>query len=171
MKETTFAGAIEDALSYAMERDKNILILGEDVHMLRLNLFARFGQDRVLSTPISESAFLGAAVTAAMGGLKPVVEIMLVDFMGVCIDGILNHASKVETFSGGNWQVPLVVRAACGDNRVGPNLLDVIGQYFRLRIGQGHDDRLIRHALDHILVQHTGGRQAQENIGAIDNVA
>jgi pyruvate/2-oxoglutarate/acetoin dehydrogenase E1 component len=114
MKEMSFADAIEDALGHAMGKDKNIVIFGEDVHMLRVNLFARFGKDRVRSTPISESAFLGAAVTAAMAGLKPVVEIMLVDFMGVCMDSILNHASKVEAFSGGKWQVPLVVRASCG---------------------------------------------------------
>lgn len=114
MRDMSFADAIEDALADAMGRDKNILILGEDVHMLRVNLFARFGKERVRSTPISESAFLGAAVTAAMAGLKPVVEIMLVDFIGVCMDGLLNNASKVDTFSGGKWQAPLVVRASCG---------------------------------------------------------
>lgn len=114
MREMSFADAIEDALGQSMGKDKNIVIFGEDVHLLRVNLFARFGKDRVRSTPISESAFLGAAVTAAMAGLRPVVEIMLVDFIGVCMDGILNHASKVEAFSGGKWQVPLVVRASCG---------------------------------------------------------
>lgn len=114
MKAMTFAGAIEAALAQAMAEDERIIILGEDVQMIRVNLFARFGKDRVLATPISESAFLGAAVTAAMGGLRPVVEIMLVDFIGVAMDALLNHAAKVEAFSGGKWKVPLVVRTACG---------------------------------------------------------
>ena len=102
------------ALGQAMAENENIIILGEDVQMLRVNLFSRFGKDRVRNTPISESAFVGAAVTAAMAGLKPVVEVMLVDFIGVAMDAILNHAAKVNSFSGGKWQVPLVVRSACG---------------------------------------------------------
>ncbi|MBN2412403.1 pyruvate dehydrogenase [candidate division KSB1 bacterium] len=114
MKSKTFAQAIDMALAQAMADDPNIIILGEDVQMLRVNLFSRFGRDRVRNTPISESAFVGAAVTAAMAGLKPVVEVMLVDFIGVAMDAILNHAAKVNSFSGGKWQVPLVIRAACG---------------------------------------------------------
>jgi len=114
MKNMGFAEAIDDALAQAMTEDENIIIIGEDVHTLRLKLRVRFGMDRVLATPISESAFLGAAVTAAMSGLKPVVEIMLVDFIGTAMDALLNHAAKVEFFSGGKWNVPLVIRAACG---------------------------------------------------------
>lgn len=114
MRTMTFAEAIEDALATAMAEDKRIIILGEDVQMIRVNLFSRFGKERVLAAPISESAFVGAAVTAAMGGLRPVVEVMLVDFIGVAMDALLNHAAKVEAFSGGKWNVPLVVRAACG---------------------------------------------------------
>jgi pyruvate dehydrogenase E1 component beta subunit len=109
-----FAEAIEDALAQVMADDPRIVILGEDVHALRLNLFVRFGEQRVRSTPISESAFLGAAVTAAMAGLRPVAEIMLVDFIGVAMDALLNQAAKIEAFSGGKWRVPLVMRAACG---------------------------------------------------------
>ncbi len=109
-----FAEAIEDALAYMMAKDERIIILGEDVQMIRLNLFARFGKDRVLAAPISESAFVGAAVSAAMAGLRPVVEVMLVDFIGVAMDALLNHAAKIEVFSGGKWNVPMVVRAACG---------------------------------------------------------
>ncbi len=114
MKTMSFAEAIEEALAQAMANDNRIIILGEDVQMIRVNLFARFGKERVHATPISEGAFVGAAVTAAMGGLRPVVEIMLVDFIGVAMDALLNHAAKIETFSGGKWKVPLVVRAACG---------------------------------------------------------
>jgi pyruvate/2-oxoglutarate/acetoin dehydrogenase E1 component len=114
MRTMSFADAIESALAQGMASDPSIVVLGEDVHTLRRNLLLRFGPQRVRSTPISEAAFLGAAVSAAMAGLRPVVEIMLVDFIGVAVDALLNHAAKVESFSGGRWQVPLVVRAACG---------------------------------------------------------
>jgi pyruvate dehydrogenase E1 component beta subunit len=114
MRTLSFADAIEDALAQAMASDSRIIIFGEDVHTLRLNLYARFGKERVCTTPISESAFVGAAVTSAMAGLRPVVEVMLIDFIGVAMDPLLNHAAKTETFSGGKWKVPLVVRASCG---------------------------------------------------------
>lgn len=110
----SFAQSIESAMAQAMADDERIIIMGEDVQMIRVNLFSRFGKERVLNTPISESAFLGAAVSAAMSGLKPVAEIMLVDFIGVAMDAILNHAAKVKKFSGGDWSVPLVIRTACG---------------------------------------------------------
>jgi len=86
----SFADAIEDALTRAMAADDRIVIFGEDVQSLRMNLFVRFGEKRVRPTPISESAFLGAATGAAMAGLRPVVEIMLVDFLGVAVDALLN---------------------------------------------------------------------------------
>jgi pyruvate/2-oxoglutarate/acetoin dehydrogenase E1 component len=114
MKKMQFGDAIDDALAQEMARDPRIIFLGEDVRLIHNGLFLRFGAERVRDTPISENAFLGAAVTAAMGGLHPVVEIMLVDFIGVAADALLNHASKLETFSGGKWQAPLVVRCACG---------------------------------------------------------
>jgi len=114
MRTLSFADAIEDAIAHAMSNNPDVIILGEDVRMLRMNLFTRFGENRVINTPISESAFLGAGVTAAMAGLRPIVEIMLIDFIGVAIDGLLNHAAKTAFFSGGRWEVPLVVRASCG---------------------------------------------------------
>lgn len=114
MQNMTFADAIESALAVMMAEDNRIIIMGEDVQMIRVNLFTRFGKERVLSAPISESAFVGAAVTAAMAGMRPVVEVMLVDFIGVAMDALLNHAAKVEAFTDGKWKVPLVVRAACG---------------------------------------------------------
>lgn len=114
MRTMSFANAIESALAQAMAADSTIIVLGEDVHTLRRNLYIRFGSERVRSTPISESAFASAAVAAAMAGLRPVVEIMLVDFIGVAMDALLNHAAKIEAFSGGRWKVPLVVRTACG---------------------------------------------------------
>jgi pyruvate dehydrogenase E1 component beta subunit len=114
MPKMGFAQAIESAISKSMEEDENIIILGEDVHGLRPNLYARFGSKRIMPTPISESAFVGAAVTAAMAGLRPIVEIMIVDFIGVAMDAILNHAAKIHYFSGNKWKVPLVIRTACG---------------------------------------------------------
>lgn len=114
MRELSFAEAIEDALAQAMAADERVVIFGEDVPGLRMNLYARFGEQRARPTPISESAFLGAAVGAAMAGLRPVVEIMLIDFIAVAVDRLINDAAKLETFSGGRWQAPMVVRASCG---------------------------------------------------------
>ena len=114
MRTLSFANAIEEAIALAMSQDQKVIILGEDVRMLRVNLFSRFGELRVINTAISESAFLGAGVTAAMGGLRPIVEIMLIDFIGVAVDGLLNHAAKTAFFSGNSWKVPMVVRASCG---------------------------------------------------------
>ena len=114
MRTLSFAEAIEDAIAQAMSHDSSVIIMGEDVQLLRANLFSRFGKKRVINTPISESAFLGAGVTAAMAGLRPIVEIMLIDFIGVAMDALLNHAAKTQFFSGDDWKVPLVVRASCG---------------------------------------------------------
>ncbi|HEU4541979.1 MAG TPA: transketolase C-terminal domain-containing protein [Jiangellaceae bacterium] len=114
MPSMTFTAAIDAALGDAMGQDGRVVVLGEDVRMLRRDLFVRFGPDRVRDTPISEAALLGAGLGAAMAGLRPVVEITFVDFIGVAFDVLLNHVAKVTAFSGGRWQVPLVVRSACG---------------------------------------------------------
>ena len=114
MKTMSFIQAADDALAQAMADDPRIIVFGEDIPLLRRDLLVRFGPKRVLGTPISESAFLGAGVTAAMAGLRPVVEMYMVDFLGVCMDALLNHAAKVEAFSDGKWTAPLVVRAPCG---------------------------------------------------------
>jgi pyruvate dehydrogenase E1 component beta subunit len=114
MRNMSFSEAVEDALLQAMIEDPRIVYIGEDAHTYRTNLYVRFGEKRVRPAPISEAAFLGAAVTAAMSGLRPVVEFVLVDFVGVALDALLNHAAKVKDFSGGKWNVPLVVRAPCG---------------------------------------------------------
>jgi acetoin:2,6-dichlorophenolindophenol oxidoreductase subunit beta len=114
MRKMSFSEAIDDALGQAMAADPRIILFGEDVQGVHAGLFVRFGRERVRNTPISEAAFLGAAVTAAMAGLRPVAEIMLVDFIAVAADALLNHAAKVEAFSGGRWKVPLVVRTTCG---------------------------------------------------------
>lgn len=114
MARLEYGAAIDAAIARAMAGDDRIVVLGEDVHALRAPLFARFGPERVLAAPISEAAFMGAAVGAAMAGLRPVVELMLVDFLGSCLDSLLNQASKVAAFTAGEWTVPMVVRTTCG---------------------------------------------------------
>ncbi len=114
MTRLRFGEAIDQAVARAMAKDHRIIVFGEDVPMLRGPLAARFGASRVLAAPISESAFVGAAVGAAMAGLRPVVELMMVDFAGVCFDAFLNQMAKLRDFSGGTWTCPLVVRVACG---------------------------------------------------------
>jgi pyruvate dehydrogenase E1 component beta subunit len=81
MKKMYFTQAVDDALAQAMAEDKNIIVFGEDIPLLRRNLLVRFGPERVRGAPISESAFLGAGVAAAMAGLRPIVEIYMVDFL------------------------------------------------------------------------------------------
>ncbi len=114
MPRLAFGAAIDAAVAEAMAADPRVIVLGEDVPALRASLLARFGAARVLAAPISEAAILGAAVGAAMAGLRPVAELMLVDFLGSCLDALLNQAAKVEAFTAGDWKVPLTVRAACG---------------------------------------------------------
>ena len=114
MRTVTLGEATDLGLAAAMAEDDRVLTWGEDVRLLRRGLLTRFGPDRVLDTPISEAAFVHAGVGAAMAGLRPVVEVMLVDFLAVAWSALLNAATKVPTLSAGRWQVPLVVRAACG---------------------------------------------------------
>lgn len=114
MTTMTLGEATDAGLATAMAEDDRVLTWGEDVRLLRRELLARFGPDRVLDTPISESAFVHAGVGAAMAGLRPVVEVMMVDFLAVAWSALLNAATKVPAFTAGRWQVPLVVRAGCG---------------------------------------------------------
>ncbi len=114
MSRMTLDQAVDHALAQAMADDDRILTWGEDVRLLRRNLLARFGPERVLDTPISESAFMYAGVGAAMGGLVPVVELYMIDFAAVGWSAILNAASKFPDFSGGRLSLPLVIRAGYG---------------------------------------------------------
>lgn len=113
-RELTFAEAIHEAVEGEMARDPGVFILGEDVQLLRQPLLQRFGEERVRNTPISESAFMGAATGAASAGMRPIVELMMIDFFGVAADQIMNHMAKITYLSGGQLRVPLVIRAACG---------------------------------------------------------
>jgi pyruvate/2-oxoglutarate/acetoin dehydrogenase E1 component len=114
MSEMTFGAAIDQAIADAMGRDPRIVLIGEDAPLLRSALFTRFGAERVLAAPISEAAFLGAAMGAALGGLRPIVELYMVDFIAVGFDAVVNHLAKVEAFSAGQWPCPVLIRAPSG---------------------------------------------------------
>ncbi len=116
----TIAKAMAEAISQEMERDPGVFVMGEDVGRLggvfgtTQGLLDRFGPQRVRDTPISETAFIGAAVGAATQGMRPVVELMFVDFFGVCMDAIYNLAAKNAYFSGGHQGVPMVLMTSVG---------------------------------------------------------
>ncbi|NIJ17802.1 pyruvate dehydrogenase E1 component beta subunit [Sphingobium vermicomposti] len=121
-KKMTMVDAINLALHDAMDADPKVLVLGEDVADAQdggvmgvtKGLSTRFGVDRVKSTPISEQAIIGAAIGAAVGGYKPVAEIMLMNFIAVPMDMIFNHAAKLRFMSGGQTGVPMVIRTMTG---------------------------------------------------------
>jgi len=118
----TVIEAINAALHEAMEADPKVLVLGEEVGDeqdggvmgVTKGLSTKFGTDRVKSTPISEQAIIGAAIGASVGGYKPVAEIMLMNFVTVAMDMITNHAAKLRFMSGGQTNVPIVIRTMTG---------------------------------------------------------
>lgn len=118
--EISFREAIVLALAEEMRRDERVVLLGEDVaaaggvFKVTPGLLEEFGSRRCWDTPISEQAIIGAALGAALTGMRPVAEIMFVDFAQVAMDGIANEAAKYRFMSGGQFTVPLVIRAACG---------------------------------------------------------
>jgi pyruvate dehydrogenase E1 component beta subunit len=130
MAKKTYRQAINEALRQEMERDHRVILMGEDVAGgmgapgeqdawggplgVTKGLMPKFGRDRVLDTPISESAFVGAAAGAAAMGLRPVAELMFVDFFGVCFDQIFNQAAKFKYMFGGKAVTPMVVRTMYG---------------------------------------------------------
>jgi 2-oxoisovalerate dehydrogenase E1 component len=117
--EMSVRSAITLALDEALAGDDRVVLLGEDisdngVFGVTKGLAAKHGDDRVRDTPISEQAIVGAAVGAALGGLRPVAEIMFMDFLGLCLDQLANHAAKLRYMSGGLTPVPMVLRTAVG---------------------------------------------------------
>jgi len=116
----TTSKAISEAIAQEMEADPSVFVMGEDIGVYggifgaTEGLLARFGPERVMDTPISETGFIGAATGAALSGMRPVVELMFVDFMGVCLDQIYNHMAKIHYESGGNLKVPVVLTTAIG---------------------------------------------------------
>jgi acetoin:2,6-dichlorophenolindophenol oxidoreductase subunit beta len=120
MPNMTFAQALNDAHKVEMERDPNIYIAGEDVGVyggifgVTAGLLDQFGDKRVKDTPITESAIVGTAVGAATVGLRPVIELMFVDFIGVALDQLYNQAAKMKYMFGGKAKIPMVMRTSCG---------------------------------------------------------
>lgn len=120
MRKTTYAKALYEAIFEEMKRDADVYVIGEDIAVydgsygVTVGLLGEFGHERVIDTPISETAFVGAAVGSAITGLRPVVELMFSDFFGVCFDQILNQAAKMRYMFGGRHKVPMVIRMAAG---------------------------------------------------------
>lgn len=116
MRELTYADALREALREEMLRDPNVILLGEEigvfngVYKVTRGLLDEFGPERVRDTPISEAAIAGAAVGLALAGLKPVAEIMYMDFLPICMDQLATQAAKMRFMSGGQLKVPMVLR-------------------------------------------------------------
>jgi acetoin:2,6-dichlorophenolindophenol oxidoreductase subunit beta len=125
MREITFREAVVEALDIAMAKDPRIFLLGEDIgyygglFQATQGLMQKYGEDRVMDSPISETAILGAGIGSAIVGLRPIVEIMNIDFLPVCLDQLVNQAAKMRYMFGGQCKIPLVVRTTCGAGRGG----------------------------------------------------
>ncbi|WP_136443183.1 alpha-ketoacid dehydrogenase subunit beta [Pacificoceanicola onchidii] len=119
-RKLTIARAMAEAVAQEMRVDDGVFVMGEDIAALggvygnTRGLLDEFGSERIRDTPISETAFIGAAVGAAQDGMRPVVELMFVDFFGVCFDAIYNLMAKNTYFSGGNFKVPMVLMTSTG---------------------------------------------------------
>jgi pyruvate/2-oxoglutarate/acetoin dehydrogenase E1 component len=123
MSRLTYRDAVRAALREALTRDPRVFLMGEDVgryggsYAVSKGLLAEFGPDRIRDTPLSESTFVGAGIGAALGGLRPIVEVMTVNFSLLALDQIVNAAATIRHMSGGQFNVPLVVRMATGAGR------------------------------------------------------
>lgn len=116
-RKLTFGAAVTDALDVALGRDDRVFLMGEDIAdpaggivKATYGLSTKYGRDRVRPTPIAETAIVGAAIGAALAGMRPVAEIMINDFLEVCMDQVANHAAKLRYMSGGRTSVPLTIR-------------------------------------------------------------
>ncbi len=123
MRSITYGQAIREAMYEEMTRNSSVFILGEDMGImgsvfgLTKGFLEEFGENRVIDTPISENGFTGMAVGAAMRGLRPIVEIMYIDFTPIALDPIVNQAAKLRYMTGGQISIPLVIRAPGGAGR------------------------------------------------------
>ena len=122
-REITFAKALNEALREEMARDERVILMGEDVAAyggvwkITEGLLDEFGPERVFDTPISEAGIVGLGIGAAVTGMRPIVEIMFGDFMGLAAEQVLNQAAKTHYMSGGKFNVPLVIRTTLGAGR------------------------------------------------------
>jgi len=120
---TTYREAIREALREALSRDERVFLMGEDIghyggcFAVTKGLLEEFGAERVRDTPLSESAFVGAGIGAALGGMRPIVEIMTVNFSLLALDQIVNNAATIRHMSGGQFSIPLVIRMATGGGK------------------------------------------------------
>ena len=123
MIEITYREAVREAIRDAIKRDSRVFLMGEDVgryggcYAVTKGLLAEFGPERIRDTPLSESGFTGAGIGAAMAGMRPIVELMTVNFSLLALDQILNNAATVRHMSGNQFGVPLVIRMATGAGR------------------------------------------------------
>ncbi len=120
---TTYREAVRTALREALTNDPRVFLMGEDVgryggaYAVSKGLLAEFGPDRIRDTPLSESTFVGAGIGAALGGMRPIVEVMTVNFSLLALDQIVNNAATIRHMSGGQFSIPLVIRMATGAGR------------------------------------------------------
>ena len=123
MMKTTYRAAVHDAMRDALRDDPRVVLMGEDVgryggtYAASKGLLEEFGPERVRDTPLSELGFVGVGIGAALGGLRPIVEVMTVNFSLLALDQIVNTAATLRHMSGGQFSVPLVVRMATGAGR------------------------------------------------------
>ena len=123
MRKITYREAVREALKEALERDERVFLMGEDVgryggaYACSKGLLQEFGEQRIRDTPLSESGFVGAGIGAALGGMRPIVEIMTVNFSMLALDQIVNNAATLRHMSGGQLSVPIVIRMATGAGR------------------------------------------------------
>lgn len=120
---TTYREAVRQSIREAMEKDDRVFLMGEDVgryggcYAVSMGLQEQFGPERIIDTPLSESTFTGAGIGAAMNGMRPIVEIMTVNFSLLALDQIMNNAATLQHMSGGQLNVPLVIRMATGGGK------------------------------------------------------
>jgi pyruvate/2-oxoglutarate/acetoin dehydrogenase E1 component len=123
MTVTTYREAVREALREAMTRDRRVFLMGEDVgryggsYACSKGLLQEFGEDRIRDTPLAESGFVGTGIGAALGGMRPIVEVMTVNFSLLALDQIVNNAATLRHMSGGQVSIPIVIRMATGAGR------------------------------------------------------
>jgi pyruvate dehydrogenase E1 component beta subunit len=123
MREITYCDALNEALDECMTEDERVVVLGEDIgcyggiFQVTKGLLDKYGSERVVDTPISEAGFVGASVGAALTGMRPVAEVMFIDFTTVCMDMMINQAAKMHYMFGGKGKVPMVLRTNIGAGR------------------------------------------------------